>query len=545
MKNRKTIPIFISIILFITNIFSFSLVAYAEPTLDEDGHLHVYNWEDIKEVAPKFVYYLCAQASSIVSGDFYNYVSNQDAWESMWNENNISISEDGANIIASSDLTAYIKQALVEYAEETNGYTLVDTFSYNEVFPTHAHFNLNTQYTKFKTLAQGTSICAVSVEYNKLAFSDLDDIYENNSGIVFDNKSVGSVKIYNPSWVLRGFDASEWYFPNDSTISENGTSIATMFEIGNNRPDVASYIYWAFSFPPNGKMAILTRDGGRVRVFNSLDAYKNHLADVRTVYFGSDFYNEPTEITVSFDELANFDTTKIESLLTDIRNELGQEVDTLTEAEIEKIIDDVLGKYFEELKDLIQNLPTDSDKEESGNTEIVVNTDKDFFSEWFQKIIDKLEEVKAAVNGLSAENLINDIISFLDDGKDGAIDNATDIIGELVDTFDDDGEIDADDIGADDMVQALSGTAGKLKDKFPFSLPWDVFFLVSLLEAEPEAPKIKLPIVLERYGIEEYIEIDMSKFEVLSEICRGMLTITYAYGLLNLTYKVINIGKEG
>lgn len=56
-----------------------------------------------------------------------------------------------------------------------------------------------------------------------------------------------------------------------------------------------------------------------------------------------------------------------------------------------------------------------------------------------------------------------------------------------------------------------------------------------------EAPVFCLPIVIERYGIEEYIIIDMSPFDPLSRFSRSFFTIIFMVCLFNLTFKVIGM----
>lgn len=103
--------------------------------------------------------------------------------------------------------------------------------------------------------------------------------------------------------------------------------------------------------------------------------------------------------------------------------------------------------------------------------------------------------------------------------------------------------------GAGTAVSAISSSmesaTGLLKTKFPFCIPWDVAFLVTFLAHEPETPVFKLPIHLERVGIDEYIEVDMSEFSGISTISRTILMLIYCYGLLNLTMKIIPVAKEG
>lgn len=56
-----------------------------------------------------------------------------------------------------------------------------------------------------------------------------------------------------------------------------------------------------------------------------------------------------------------------------------------------------------------------------------------------------------------------------------------------------------------------------------------------------EAPVFRLPIVIERYGIEEYIVIDMAPFDPLSRFSRSFFTIIFMVCLFNLTFKVIGM----
>lgn len=55
------------------------------------------------------------------------------------------------------------------------------------------------------------------------------------------------------------------------------------------------------------------------------------------------------------------------------------------------------------------------------------------------------------------------------------------------------------------------------------------------------APVFTLPIVIERYGIEEYIVLDMSVFDPVSKMSRTLFLIMYIVCLYNMTFKVIGL----
>lgn len=104
------------------------------------------------------------------------------------------------------------------------------------------------------------------------------------------------------------------------------------------------------------------------------------------------------------------------------------------------------------------------------------------------------------------------------------------------------------DIPIEDIVPTVNdsfGTiAGTLRYKFPFSIPWDIHYILSGLSETPKAPRFELPIVIERYHIDEKVIIDMSMFQTLSDLSRSLFTVLFSVFLINLTFKVVGMRKE-
>lgn len=96
---------------------------------------------------------------------------------------------------------------------------------------------------------------------------------------------------------------------------------------------------------------------------------------------------------------------------------------------------------------------------------------------------------------------------------------------------------------------ALSDSAGALSKKFPFSVPWDILFLVTALSAEPEVPQFTIPFDIEYepldISVHYVLEPDFTKVQWLSDISRLILSMTYAVGLMKLTAGITSTGKEG
>ncbi|MDE7283744.1 MAG: hypothetical protein K2N85_09205, partial [Lachnospiraceae bacterium] len=95
-----------------------------------------------------------------------------------------------------------------------------------------------------------------------------------------------------------------------------------------------------------------------------------------------------------------------------------------------------------------------------------------------------------------------------------------------------------------ELTSDFSDISDTLKKKFPFSLPWDLHYLLTGLASTPKTPVYYLPLVIERLGINETIVIDMSDFEDLSKLSRAMLSFIWAYVLINWTVKIVSVRKE-
>lgn len=220
-----------------------------------------------------------------------------------------------------------------------------------------------------------------------------------------------------------------------------------------------------------------------------------------------------------------------------------------------KELEDSNKSLEEKLKELLEWLELTGGGNEGGgdvNIDIDLSTTNNWLSKIYAKvsqIFDKISETATgSVDAVSAklQETLDEILDTLksirrwtiaDTVFDG-LDALADIASFLKDFL----TAPAAAIGT--AASSLGDAADMLTDRFPFSIPWDMAALVTLLSAEPQAPVFKLPIVIESYGIEEYIEIDMSQYEYLSTIMRGMLSIIYAYGILSMTTKVIDTGGK-
>lgn len=82
-----------------------------------------------------------------------------------------------------------------------------------------------------------------------------------------------------------------------------------------------------------------------------------------------------------------------------------------------------------------------------------------------------------------------------------------------------------------------------IKEKFPFSIPWDLIKQLSVFNAEPEAPvfKVNVPkfLVIGEMVIPLKFNIDLSMFDPVANILRWGNTILFDIGLLLLIRKLL------
>lgn len=78
-----------------------------------------------------------------------------------------------------------------------------------------------------------------------------------------------------------------------------------------------------------------------------------------------------------------------------------------------------------------------------------------------------------------------------------------------------------------------------LETKFPFCIPFDLRNAFSILEEERDAPRFSWNMKIDRFGIDETLEIDLSRFDSVAEIFRILMLLTYIVGLIILTRYII------
>lgn len=323
--------------------------------------------------------------------------------------------------------------------------------------------------------------------------------------------------------------------------------------------------------------------GRSLVVYNNIESAKNHLIELLgqskpSIFIANNSVNNDYSTTVNkiYNYANNGCTDVIQGQIDKTITDKGS---GLTDEEYQKIVNDVMKQLQEKIdKDDSGNTGGGSGGDsgntgggsggDSGNTGgggsgsggSTSNSDT-----WLEKIYNRLGDVLekiGIVTGVDTlvtlvQQIADDISTIKDGGTvpdmadtNGLLKDIKGLLGTLiaVQAAGDIADLLTDTVGdkisdfVDNLKSGVSEVTDALQEVFPFSIPWDLMAIFGLFSAESKAPVFDIPIVVPSLGINETFHIDFSDFEYISVICRTMLGISFAVGLMWIT---IELTKEG
>ncbi len=395
--KRLLITCCCTLVLFLNFFMCYRMPVFAKPTLDENGHLHAYNWDDVKDCATDWIKYMAVQVGALlVDHSFSQYVENKDSWVDYWTEDNVSISEDGTNITFSQDLMAYIKQCLDEYAktenvkEENGGFYLLPTTSISDV-PADRFLNAQ-QFRTFRNIVIEKSVLAVRVVYEApIRFVDPFSDPEHPILLVGSLSDLNRLEDYPYMPVSSGFFcANDWnthsyrvqIFPEQDKIYTS-VSEGVDYETGitYNLYQKGAYMNWDFA--NHGSLGenftLYSTTGEYIRVFVSQNAAKNYTVGNRKVYFTENYYNYvPEDLSVSIDDLQET-VDDLQKVIDELLKQIGNNTS-------EKEIMDLLKQILEELRN-------QQGGGNEGGGDVNIDIDLSTTNSWLSKIYAKVSQI--------------------------------------------------------------------------------------------------------------------------------------------------------
>ena len=485
--------------------------------------------------------------------------------------------------------------------EENGGFYLLPTINFNDV--PASNFPTGQAYRTFKYIVAEKGVLSVRTNYNgRMHFSDPFSDPDHPIALVGNATSLNNY-INNPDAIVSCtyFCLNEWMthsygimqFPEQDQIytSCSEAEIINTGTSGYYNGTRVNSTHQIENYSTRTNFNLYSTTGERLRVFVSSVAAQNYSVGTRKVYYTNNYYNyEPEDLTVAVDDLQK-SVDDLQKIIDELLKKIN---DQTSESEIEEL----LRLILEEL----QKNPGNGSGSGSGGGDVTVSVDLSSTNNWLSKIYAKVSEISEKISGFAGQSMdeVVDGIENLKKMLEKYLKIITSDLGDIKDQLEDMSEEefnDKTDSLLDSTTESFSEVAELARTKFPFSIPNDMKnFLSVLAQTSPEAaglysvessdislysgehggggasrpgsdgfvyvengehggggvsrepselvngaPVFALPIVIERYGIEEYVIIDMAPFESVSKLSRSLFTMMFMLCLFNLTFKVMGL----
>ena len=298
--------------------------------------------------------------------------------------------------------------------------------------------------------------------------------------------------------------------------------------------------------------------GQPIRVFNSLTDLYNYVSSKPTAYYTTDYYNKTyNDITLNQDIIKNYTTENVQNIYNTVNNNAG---DALSADELQSIIDSTVAAELDRINGSLDDVNTNLEGVNAALDKILKSLDKSgeelkAHTSWLEKIYKVLQHMDETLLVISS-----DLDQILED--DGLLDQQTSIssLTAVLNIFlygvpepedepapaamyydDSSGEYVEEPVMLSARYASRSGggVVGLMFDKFPFCVPWDVYYCFLSLAETPEAPHFTFPFVIDSMGFRYEFTFYLSSFSMLSELCRMFLTLTFVVYMTHLTKKIV------
>lgn len=204
-----------------------------------------------------------------------------------------------------------------------------------------------------------------------------------------------------------------------------------------------------------------------------------------------------------------------------VNNYFGDEITNFYEDVYNYTTNNSNNNYFTENKYLLPTDPADVAKDIILPTQTVINNTYNSIDPSITVDEDYINNVliPSIVAGINTNLKLNTDVNL----PDLTIDNVFDFSGDDPD---------------DETFNKV--TFHGLEKKFPFCLPFDVYYFLDALDAEPRAPAFTIVIPLHNFGFDDYsLKIDFSQFDPVFKVVRGCELFLACFGLVFITKKMI------
>lgn len=563
MKQMKYRFLSITLIIIIISVSSFSVPVYAshgggagvnhDPAAWIMKDSNTINVED----EGKLIYYiefLLSQIGAVINDhDISKVMANDQTMKSYIAKGYYDENED--TIVFPQETVTYVYNYIQNHYNEWLPFQIQQTYNYKSIpaslFPSKQTYSTFLSYCQSHYMVAFSFPAQVSYTNTSMHLGDVSEVVDDGGGFVYGNNT--SFYAVNADWS----NATVWcdYYPfvkNDhgeyilGTIREKQQGCTAFYNYDSTAAQFRTISTIRF---------LITKDGGRIRVFNSLAEFKDYNAGQRKVFFGKGFYDfDPSEISVKWDEFID-KIGRMDDLLQDLIDKITDNPN-ISEEDLEKLIDELLGKIGEIGGDISSGID---------ETNSLLGGIASSLSGYFESVLSALSELAVMIEEgfMTLAEQLDMMIYELGLIYESMGDMTEEEVSEKTDSL------------LSQLFSAFSEIGDVLKGKFPFCLPNDLYTMLALLAGnevsvspgaggggggdgngdimicaygsgneDSKAPVFEIPFVIGSADIEEKIIIDLSPFEYISKLSRTLMTLYYCACLMQLTLKVIDLGKD-
>lgn len=501
-------------------------------------YLSWYSYTGYQSKLNAFSQFLVAQMGAITKGAstiLEDTINNSSSIDVDYNDNDgLTIASDSVDKLRAQLKKQYYNSIGLVPFDVSNQSIPVDSRLFDEMDDYTSSYNLLMKYDyQFVFYANSDRLGGEQYDYFCFNRSDFNYAYidtSNRSKLHFVNSDLKNIDLFNI--ILRVPTNRQDFTCKDTLYFSCSTkySYSLYYYLLGVYDD--SYNTWC-SFLYSNKYSDFY-------VFKSYEALYNYVHGSQTAYLSSKVEEKGEDIKISIDDMNTNISDKMDELIDGINNKK----DGMSADELQKAIDKGLASLSGKMDDIKDNT------QETNNKLDGLLTVMQSQNEILMNILGVTTDIYKVVSSTNKEDGSNYTISDLQPHFNKCFTAVKNMVLYGVSSFDDVGaqsvmSVD-NDVGevilADDVEDYVKDYHNGLLGKFPFSVPYQLYEWLQVLQAEPKTPEFSYDygFMLKYFGmsdIDTTIKFDLSQYDDWAQTARSFLKLSFTLAVAVGTYR--------
>lgn len=501
-------------------------------------YLSWYSYTGYQSKLNAFSQFLVAQMGAITKGAstiLEDAINNSSSIDVDYNDNDgLTIASDSVDKLRAQLKKQYYNSIGLVPFDVSNQSIPVDSRLFDEMDDYTSSYNLLMKYDyQFVFYASSDRLGGEQYDYFCFNRSDFNYAYidtSNRSKLHFVNSDLKNIDLFNI--ILRVPTNRQDFTCKDTLYFSCSTkySYSLYYYLLGVYDD--SYNTWC-SFLYSNKYSDFY-------VFKSYEALYNYVHGSQTAYLSSKVEEKGEDIKISIDDMNTNISDKMDELIDGINNKK----DGMSADELQKAIDKGLASLSGKMDDIKDNT------QETNNKLDGILTVMQSQNEILMNILGVTTDIYKVVSSTNKEDGSNYTISDLQPHFNKCFTAVKNMVLYGVSSFDDVGaqsvmSVD-NDVGevmlADDVEDHVKDYHNGLLGKFPFSVPYQLYEWLQVLQAEPKTPEFSYDygFMLKYFGmsdIDTTIKFDLSQYDDWAQTARSFLKLSFTLAVAVGTYR--------